>query len=80
MTPIDAIDHCLSTIDESDAPELVAALRTAIELLPAEGDPWAEDPDYPVADWQGEVRDDATRLGYAPWTAMQRAADLAEHD
>lgn len=30
-------------------------------------DYWGEDPDYPVSDWQREVAQDYTRLGYWDW-------------
>ena len=38
--------------------------------LPAD-DPWAEDPDHPVADWQTEVANDDTRQGYWNWAASR---------
>ncbi|KHK90369.1 hypothetical protein [Novosphingobium malaysiense] len=34
---------------------------------------WSEDPEYPVADWQAEVADGGTRLGYWAWVALDRA-------
>jgi hypothetical protein len=34
-------------------------------------DPWVEHPDHPVADWQAEVANDDTRLGYRDWTASR---------
>lgn len=33
---------------------------------------WGEDPDHPVADWQYEVANDDTRLGYWDWVRIQR--------
>lgn len=30
---------------------------------------WGEHPDYPFADWQREVEEDSTRLGYWQWVA-----------
>ncbi|WP_294131763.1 hypothetical protein [Sphingobium sp.] len=36
-------------------------------------DPWAEHPDHPVADWQAEVANDDTRLGYWDWVAARLA-------
>jgi len=38
-------------------------------------DPWSDDPDYPVADWQREVANGDTRLGYADWVAGRRDED-----
>jgi hypothetical protein len=32
---------------------------------------WEEDPQHPVADWQYEVSNDDTRLGYRDWLAHQ---------
>jgi len=40
--------------------------------LPAD-DPWAENPDYPLADWQAEVANGDTRLGYWDWVASRCA-------
>jgi hypothetical protein len=34
--------------------------------------PWSEDPDYPVSDWQFEVRNNDTRLGYREWVERRR--------
>lgn len=36
-------------------------------------DPWADDPDHPVADWKTEVANDDTRLGYLDWVESRRA-------
>jgi hypothetical protein len=41
-------------------------------------DPWIDDPDYPPADWQYEVANDDTRLGYADWVQSQK--DMAGED
>lgn len=37
------------------------------------GDGWNEDSEYPIADWQAEVANDDTRLGYWAWVAAGRA-------
>lgn len=34
---------------------------------PTNFDHWGENPQYPVSDWQSEVRDGWTRLGYWDW-------------
>lgn len=31
-----------------------------------------EDEEYPIADWQSEVADGDTRLGYADWVLQQK--------
>lgn len=36
---------------------------------------WGDDADYPPADWQCEVTNGDTRLGYAEWVANKREAD-----
>lgn len=36
---------------------------------------WDEDSYYTVTDWQEEVANDATRLGYIAWVRNQREAD-----
>lgn len=41
-------------------------------------DPWAEDPEYPVADWQYEVANDDTRNGYIQWVQASRERDQNE--
>lgn len=40
--------------------------------LPAD-DPWTEHPDHLVADWQAEVANGDTRLGYRGWVAARSA-------
>lgn len=35
------------------------------------GGHWGEHPDHPVQDWQAEVANDDTRMGYWPWVASQ---------
>jgi hypothetical protein len=32
---------------------------------------WGHHPDHPVADWQYEVQNDDTRLGYWGWVAAR---------
>lgn len=34
-------------------------------------DPWGEHPDHPVTDWQAEVANNHTRLGYWAWVAAR---------
>ena len=34
-------------------------------------DPWADHPDHPVADWQAEVANGDTRLGYWDWVSAR---------
>jgi hypothetical protein len=36
---------------------------------------WAEDPDWPVQDWQAEVSNDDTRLGYWPWVENMKTLE-----
>ena len=31
------------------------------------GGHWGQDPNYPVSDWQSEIMNDDTRLGYWEW-------------
>jgi hypothetical protein len=40
---------------------------------------WSEHPDYPVTDWQYNVREGNTRLGYWAWIASNIEANQ-EHD
>lgn len=42
------------------------------------GSHWDEDPEFSVEDWQHEVAEDNTRLGYLAWVESQREA--AAHD
>lgn len=42
--------------------------------LPESRNPWAEDPEFPVSDWQYEVRNNDTRLGYHEWVEHQKEA------
>jgi len=36
---------------------------------------WANDPRYPPEDWQCEVQNGDTRLGYAQWVEGKRSAE-----
>lgn len=35
---------------------------------------WSVEPDYPVEDWQYEVQNDDTRLGYGEWVEAKKEA------
>lgn len=57
-------------------PKLVAQLAQTGAFEEAESEKlkekygvWGEHPAYPVSDWQYEVGNDDTRLGYWPWVA-----------
>ena len=39
-------------------------------------DPWVEDKDYPVMNWQYEVSQNDTRLGYIDWVDHKKEAYL----
>jgi hypothetical protein len=39
---------------------------------------WADDPQHPMSDWQYEVGNGDTLLGYRDWIDIQRAAAEAE--
>lgn len=41
----------------------------ACDLREKHGGTWGEHPERPVADWQHEVKNDDTRLGYWQWVA-----------
>ncbi|MGX1201105.1 hypothetical protein [Marinobacter sp. MBR-105] len=41
---------------------------------------WGSDPQFPVADWQQEVANDDTRLGYWDWVQVQREQADDEHE
>jgi len=43
------------------------------ETPPSGLGPWDEVPEHPLADWQAEVANGDTRLGYHPWAAARRA-------
>lgn len=36
---------------------------------------WQEDPEYPMLDWQYEIANGDTRLGYSAWVESRKAAD-----
>lgn len=55
----------------------VADEDECVTLVP-DADPWVEDPDYPFADWQHEVANLDTTLGYRDWIAHQR--EIAEDE
>jgi len=35
---------------------------------------WENDPDFPIEDWQYQVANNDTRLGYTEWIASEREA------
>ena len=35
-------------------------------------DPWEDDPDYPVEDWQAQVANGDTRNGYLAWIETKK--------
>ena len=37
--------------------------------------PWLEDANFPVSDWQDEVRANDTRLGYPEWVEHQKESE-----
>lgn len=39
------------------------------------GDHWAENPQFPLADWQAEVSNGDTRLGYHDWCSAMADAN-----
>lgn len=43
---------------------------------PTDSDPWKEHDNYPVKDWQHEVSENNTRLGYQDWVKHQREAKI----
>ncbi len=42
------------------------------EVFGDDADFWGEDPDWRIEDWQIEVSEDNTRLGYWDWVLAQR--------
>jgi len=70
---------CVSNDYGNDSPEVhnhqqeMADLSTLIDKIHAETvktearDPWGEDTGHPRADWQHDVSDDNTSLGYWDW-------------
>jgi hypothetical protein len=68
--------------EEGLAYDLASFLRDVTTLRPVDWEPepdppaapWSEIPGYPFADWQAEVADGDTQLGYAEWAAAQMRA------
>jgi len=54
---------------EQQLPQTVASLQK----MATEFDQWASDEQYPVEDWQYEVRNGDTRLGYHDWLHKKRS-------
>lgn len=49
--------------------------KSSVTTLPADlslANPWDDDATYPSSDWQSEVENGDTRLGYLDWVANQR--------
>jgi FAD/FMN-containing dehydrogenase len=58
---------------DSDHPDKeAAALRVHYLNVGSVGNPWEDDPDWPVEEWMEDVRGNNTRLGYLDWVAHQR--------
>ncbi|HEX7781206.1 MAG TPA: hypothetical protein VF509_00205 [Sphingobium sp.] len=57
---------CAVFVDRIEYDATSEALARALRPV-AHRDPWVEDPAHPVRDWQGEVANDDTRLGYLDW-------------
>ena len=58
-----------------DAPDAVSLSQDFIrveEIRHPLDSHWDEDPQFPVSDWQYEVQNDDTRLGYKEWVLNQR--------
>lgn len=56
---------------QQEVPHTVASLQK----MAKEFDHWASDEQYPVEDWQYEVRNGDTRLGYHDWLHKKRSGD-----
>ena len=50
------------------------------EAETAPDDPWVENPNHPIIDWQAEVAADDTRLGYWDWLAREEGDDAEKED
>lgn len=59
--------HVWSEIDA-----LIWRVAPAMRIDLSEPDPWASDAQFPVSDWQTEVANGDTRLGYLDWVEQQR--------
>lgn len=59
---------------------VIAALRAAGKLEEHGGDPWAEHSDVPVSDWQAEVANGDTRLGYLDFVRARLATAADDSD
>lgn len=47
--------------------EIINARLINLVANMTKGNAWEENPDWPVADWQYEVGNDDTRIGYLEW-------------
>lgn len=52
--------------------------QTINALADNNGGYWGEHPDHPVEDWQYEVRNGDTRLGYWQWVAARIANESGD--
>lgn len=68
---------------EAEANDVPETEMTADQLRDKYGGSiWDEHPDYPASDWQHEVSEDNTRLGYWDWVGheIEQQAELDEED
>jgi len=66
------------TIPRIEVHELRWAKLSGYVLHELPEDVWAEHPEHPVSDWQYEVSNGDTRLGYWDWL-VERTGDSVEH-
>lgn len=55
--------------------QLIASI---IKTNPGEGNLWGSDEKFPHVDWQSQVADNDTRLGYWDWVKTKRERDGCE--
>lgn len=61
---------------EPNAEAIPAILRSLEDCrTPPAENPWTEDPEYPKEDWEYEVANGDTRLGYQDWVSHQRESN-----
>lgn len=71
----------MTRLEQGKSSDMLLAWRVA-HVLEMEDvvfpDPWTQDEKHPLCDWQFEVANDNTRLGYIDWVLAQR--ESGRHD
>jgi hypothetical protein len=68
------------TVEELSAQAVAYWQEASVTIDPMHSSHWHEDETWSVEDWQYEIANDDTRLGYADWVRWQKEMSEPEDD